>query len=558
VLYYVYNADQELTSSATSYGGTVGPQITYTYDSGGRLTAVSRTSGTISDATEVNTTISYDAANQVVTMTDGVSTYSYFPPGWSTTALATYVYSYDNAGRVTSESDAEGVYSYTYDNSDELTGVKENGTPVGTYTYDLNGNRTGTGYSTGTDNEQTASPGYTYTYDNAGNMTSATNTSTEVTTTYTYDYRNRLTEVTTGGTVMATYTYNALNQRIGFKDSGTQTWTVYDGASADANPYADFNGSGGLTARYLFGATVVNGVVTTGIVARTSSGGTTAWYLTDNLGSVRDIVSTSGTELDHIVYDSFGNIVTETDASNGDRFKFAGMQYDATTGQYYDHARWYGPATGRFLASDPTGFAAGDSNLYRYVGNSSTNTTDASGRNDATAIGMNFQANAQLMAQIGMLAVGALGSIQAGVGTIMTGVGTVATGLGAALLIPVAPVIGVGVAVVGVGALVYLSSQYLMATAALTAAEEHGRMLDMQLMMAHSVAQMVAYAKSFEDEGEAEIEKLREEIAMLEEEMEAKLMPDYGYGKNRVEGSMMTLNELMAKLGKLMGNGPKP
>ena len=53
-------------------------------------------------------------------------------------------------------------------------------------------------------------------------------------------------------------------------------------------------------------------------------GGTTAWYLTDKLGSVRNIVSTSGTELDHIVYDSFGNIVTETHATMGARFKFAG------------------------------------------------------------------------------------------------------------------------------------------------------------------------------------------------------------------------------------------
>ena len=65
-------------------------------------------------------------------------------------------------------------------------------------------------------------------------------------TTYTYDYRNRLTEVTVGGTIVATYTYDALDRRIGIKDSGTQTWTVYDGTSADANPYADFNGSGSL------------------------------------------------------------------------------------------------------------------------------------------------------------------------------------------------------------------------------------------------------------------------------------------------------------------------
>ena len=39
-------------------------------------------------------------------------------------------------------------------------------------------------------------------------------------TTYTYDYRNRLTEVTQGGTVIATYVYNALDQRIGVQEGG--------------------------------------------------------------------------------------------------------------------------------------------------------------------------------------------------------------------------------------------------------------------------------------------------------------------------------------------------
>jgi RHS repeat-associated protein len=145
------------------------------------------------------------------------------------------------------------------------------------------------------------------------------------------------------------------------------------------SPETDFNGSGSLTERYLFGPGVVNGAVMSVILARTSSGGTTAWYLTDNLGSVRDIVSTSGTELDHIVYDSFGNIVTETDAANGDRFEFAGMQYDATTGQYYDHARWYEGQFGRFVVQDPKGFGAGDPNLYRYGGNRPMDATDPSG-----------------------------------------------------------------------------------------------------------------------------------------------------------------------------------
>jgi RHS repeat-associated protein len=323
----------------------------------------------------VNTAVSYDAANRVVTMADSVSVHNNFPPGWTTTPLATQVYSYDDASRVTAETDAEGTASFTYDNANELTAVT--GSRTESYSYDLNGNRTGTGYHTTVMNEMSTSPGNTYTYDNAGNMISDNNGTTI--TTYSYDYENRLTTVTTGGTVVATYTYNALGQRIGVKDSGTQTWTVYDGPSADATPYADFNGSGSMTVRYLFGPTVVNGAVMTGILARTSSGGTTAWYLTDKLGSVRDIVSTTGTELDHIVYDSFGNIVTETNVSNGDRFKFAGMQYDATTGQYYDHARYYDDAIGRFMRQDPKSFAAGDADLLRYVGNSPTNMTDFSG-----------------------------------------------------------------------------------------------------------------------------------------------------------------------------------
>ena len=93
--------------------------------------------------------------------------------------------------------------------------------------------------------------------------------------------------MTTGGTVVATYTYNALNQRIGVKDSGTQTWTVYDGKSPTPIPMPTSTDRVRLTERYLFGPGVVNGAVMTSILARTSSGGTTAWYLTDNLGSVR-------------------------------------------------------------------------------------------------------------------------------------------------------------------------------------------------------------------------------------------------------------------------------
>ena len=92
--------------------------------------------------------------------------------------------------------------------------------------------------------------------------------------------------------------------------------------------------------------------------------------------------------LDHVVYDSFGNITTETSASSGDRFKFAGMEYDSSTGEYYDNARWYGTAGGRFESLDPDGFNAGDVNLYGYVGNGPTDGVDPSGMS-SSLLGLN-------------------------------------------------------------------------------------------------------------------------------------------------------------------------
>jgi RHS repeat-associated protein len=277
---------------------------------------------------------------------------------------------------VTSEKDAEGTASFTYDNTNELTGVT--GARTESYAYDGNGNRTGTGYSTTVMNEIRTSPGLiTYAYDSAGNTIGSNSGGTF--TSFTYDYRDRLTGVKQAGTVIATYIYDALDHRIGVQESSSTTWTVYNGTSADALPYGDFNSSGTLLTRYVSGPGMVNGAVVDELLARTSSGGTSAWYLTDKLDSVRDAVSSAGTAIDHVVYDSFGNITTETSASNGDRFKFAGMLRDSNTGQNLDNARWYGSSLGRFNSMDPLAFRAKDANLFRYVVNNPTNMVDRSG-----------------------------------------------------------------------------------------------------------------------------------------------------------------------------------
>jgi RHS repeat-associated protein len=300
---------------------------------------------------------------------------------FSPSHYATEDNSYNADGQLTGVSitgiDSGASNAYSYDSDSQLTG--SSGTSNITYGYDANGNHDTIGYTTGAGNEMTHSPGVTYTYDNDGNTITATTSSR--TTTYTYDFESRLTNVEIDRTMSATYTYDALGRRIGIDDGGTQTWTAFNGKTADDNPYADFTASGSLQTRYLDGLAVDE------LFARTSASGITAWYLRDNVGSFYADVTTTMV-LDAVIYDPYGNIVTETNASEGDRFKFAGMEYDSVTGLYYDHARYYDAAIGRFVSQDPMEFAAGDTNLYRYVANEPTTLRDPSGKTLGAAMAL--------------------------------------------------------------------------------------------------------------------------------------------------------------------------
>jgi RHS repeat-associated protein len=95
-----------------------------------------------------------------------------------------------------------------------------------------------------------------------------------------------------------------------------------------------------------------------------------------------------------LAYTAFGAIGSIKDGQGSNvttgpisRFAYTGREFDPETGDYYYRARYYDPQTGRFLSQDPIGFAAGDMNLYRYVGNSSPNFVDPSGLQAGRRIG---------------------------------------------------------------------------------------------------------------------------------------------------------------------------
>jgi RHS repeat-associated protein len=374
---YTYDVRNELTTLTQSGSGVTAKRADFAYDAAGRTTSLIRYANLAGTSTVLATAYGYDNADRLTTITHETA----LSGG---TVRASYGYTLDTANRLTSESRtwasgaSSDTVSYSYTNNDQLTGVTHtNGSfSSESFGYDANGNRNTTGYSTGTGNRLSSDGTYNYGYDDEGNLTSKTNISTGNQTLYKWDFRNRLTEVDSVisgvNTMLATYTYDALDRRIGVSEGGSATWTVFDGVS----PILDFNGSGTQVARYLDGPTAAG---VDGVLARETSGGTVAWYLQDRLGTVRDIVDNTGALIDHIDYGVFGNVVSESSTANGDRFKFAGMQYDAVIGLYFDNARWYGPELGSFVSQDPLGFDGGDENLDRYVGNAPINGIDPSG-----------------------------------------------------------------------------------------------------------------------------------------------------------------------------------
>jgi RHS repeat-associated protein len=131
----------------------------------------------------------------------------------------------------------------------------------------------------------------------------------------------------------------------------------------------DGNNAGDLTHRYLHGP-VIDQILADEEVTSLNQAGTMRWPLADNLGTVRDLVDSSATVLNHLKYDAYGKVTSESNAAVDFLFAFTGRERDEETGLQFNRARYYDPAVGRWISEDPIGFAAGDGNLVRFARNS--------------------------------------------------------------------------------------------------------------------------------------------------------------------------------------------
>jgi RHS repeat-associated protein len=99
----------------------------------------------------------------------------------------------------------------------------------------------------------------------------------------------------------------------------------------------------------------------------------------DQVGSLRAISDSSGAIIKQIDYDSFGNVISDTNTSMTVPFGFAGGLHDYDTGLVRFGFRDYDPVIGRWTAKDPIDFAGGDVNLFGYVDSDPVNWFDPLG-----------------------------------------------------------------------------------------------------------------------------------------------------------------------------------
>ena len=412
------------TTSLRQFGGSaVDKRVEYTYDAASQLKALERFDAT-GAAADVTTTMDYDGAGRTKSITHSA--------GANTVAAYTYVW--DAASRLRGMTSPDGPNVYTYDDRNQLTGAdysSTSGNPADqTFAWDANGNPVRAGVTVGTGNRVLSDETSTYAYDAEGNRTRKTDKATGGYTEYVWDHRNRLTgatEHTSSGTVTGTQSYRY--DDFGWKVGATRDADGAGGQAAVTESYIHdrddismvFNGSGQLTELMLHGPGM-------DAVLSEQRGNQLRWSLADHQNSVRDVVGANGQAIDHIVYDSFGKISSQTQAGQSPRFGYTGRELDMQTGLMDYRARWYDNSLGRFVSRDPIGFAAGDANLYRYVSNRPLDRMDPTGNSElGSVIGQTIRQTAYdiAIAPVKMGVAGVAGTTHFGV-TFVTGIADLA------------------------------------------------------------------------------------------------------------------------------------
>ncbi|MCL4464729.1 MAG: malectin domain-containing carbohydrate-binding protein [Chloroflexi bacterium] len=169
------------------------------------------------------------------------------------------------------------------------------------------------------------------------------------------------------GSLSNTYSYRGDGLRGGKTEGGsttTYTWDLNAGLPVVLRDGAN---------TYVYGL---------GLISQTDDLGNQTYFLGDGLGSTRALTDAAGEVVATYDYDVFGAPRAGT-GTGSTEYRFTGQQDDASLGYQYLRARYYDPATGRFISRDPfQGSVGTPGSLHRYAYglNNPSNYADPTGK----------------------------------------------------------------------------------------------------------------------------------------------------------------------------------
>jgi RHS repeat-associated protein len=380
VIIYAYDTMNRLITKTPP---SPAPVASYVYDLAGRLTGASDTSAAIAavvppsgSAVQYATSYSYDQLNRVVNASWSPAATAAAP----TAATVTFAHGYNGVNQRIGQTSTDNSWWY-YPTA-----------PPGSTSYTANNL-----------NQYTAVGSVTPTYDPNGDLTY------DGTFTYGYDAENRLTGVTQSGNPVASYAYDAqrgrndpstrvAQSRRKLKTVGSAT-TIYVTDRSNREVLEYDGTSGQLQAWYAYAPGSTGALNRMNLIA-----GTRQTLIPDIQGSILATLDSGTGTLTKQGYLAYGESGTTTGS-----FAYTGLRIDLeTNGLYYARARMYSPMLGRFLQSDPAGYAGGK-NLYAYVRNDPLNLTDRRGLTPSQGGGGSLQASDPLQEATNLLLGAAFG-----------------------------------------------------------------------------------------------------------------------------------------------------